>query len=233
MSQRWKAISKNREVILQRLKTKLNRENNPTTEARLHLQTSPANIIPARGADNLKNKVQNFIKEAQKVDATATQIKSINELPKTIIDYLASQNLPMEIRIAASLVDVSWLNQPLLTVEAGRAEESDLVGVSCAFAGVAETGTLIYLSGKENPSTLHLLPPTHIAVLKAKDIEGNYESVLARVRHVSQDGLKSAFSLPRAVSWVTGPSRSGDIEQTLLLGVHGPKRLHIVVIGDG
>ena len=59
----------------------------------------------------------------------------------------------------------------------------------------------------------------------AKDIAGDYESVLARVRNTYGKGR-----MPRTVNFITGPSRSGDIEQTLLLGAHGPRRLHIVVV---
>ncbi len=226
-------MSADREAILKRLKTKLYRDDNPVTDAFLRLQTPPRNIIPERGADALKHKVKNFVTESEMADATVTQIEGPASLPKAIIEYLASQNLPTTIRVADSLLDVNWDNQPLLSIERGRAQDSDLVGVSCAFAGVAETGTLIYLSGEENPSTLHLLPPTHIAVLSAKDIVGNYESAWARMRLVFGEKKKPKMPLPRTVSWVTGPSRSGDIEQTLLLGVHGPQRLHIVIVGDG
>ncbi|MBM08904.1 MAG: lactate utilization protein [Magnetovibrio sp.] len=226
-------MSTDREAILRRLKTKLYRDENPITDAFSRLQAPPLNIIPKRGANDLKNKVKNFIEEAEMADATVTKIEGLASLPKVITHYLASQNLPTGIRVADSLVDVNWGSQPLLSVKKGRAKGTDLVGVSRAFAGVAETGTLIYLSGEENPSTLHLLPPTHIAVLMEKDILGNYENAWTNVRLKCEKNAEGATSLPRAVSWVTGPSRSGDIEQTLLLGVHGPQRLHIVVVGNG
>ena len=226
-------MNKNREAILGRLKTKLNRETRLPREALARIQTRPKSIIPVRGADDLKNKVQKFMEEAQRVDATVTQIDGLSDLPGAVGDYLASQNLPTEIRVAPALAGVPWANQPLLATAIGVAEAADKIGISRAFAGVAETGTLVYLSGVENPSTLHFLPPTHIAVLAAKNIAGNYESVWSRVRLQSKKESGKESDLPRVVSWVTGPSRSGDIEQTLLLGAHGPQRLHIVVIVNG
>ena len=173
------------------------------------------------------------MEEAQRVDATVAQIDDMNDLPRAVSDYLAGHNLPTKIRVAPTLAGVPWADQPLLAAVTGVAEANDTVGISCAFGGVAETGTLVYLSGAGSPSTLHFLPPTHIAVLAAKDIAGNYESAWARVRLQSKKESGQENYLPRAVSWVTGPSRSGDIEQTLLLGAHGPQRLHILVIVNG
>ena len=98
--------------------------------------------------------------------------------------------------------------------------------VSPAFAGVAETGTLVMASGPENPTTLNFLPDNHIVVLQAQDIAGDFESVWARLREARGKG-----AMPRTLNMITGPSRSADIEQTLLLGAHGPRNLHIVLVG--
>ena len=70
---------------------------------------------------------------------------------------------------------------------------------------------------------LHFLPENHIVVINAYDIAGDYETVL-------RDARRSDGTLPRTVNMITGPSRSGDIEQTLLLGAHGPRSLHIIVV---
>ena len=67
----------------------------------------------------------------------------------------------------------------------------------------------------------------HVVVIAAEDIEGDYESALARIRETYGQGR-----MPRTVNMITGPSRSGDIEQTILLGAHGPRKLHIVIVGD-
>ena len=99
--------------------------------------------------------------------------------------------------------------------------------VSHAFAGVAETGTLVLMSGADNPTSLNFLPDNHIVVVDAKDVAGDYETVWQRLREKFGDGV-----MPRTVNLITGPSRSADIEQTLILGAHGPRRLHVIVVGD-
>jgi L-lactate dehydrogenase complex protein LldG len=91
----------------------------------------------------------------------------------------------------------------------------------------AETGTIAMVSGPQNPSTLNFLPDNHIVVVSAKDIQGDYEALFARVRFAYGKG-----TMPRTVNFITGPSRSGDIEQTLLLGAHGPRRLHVIVVHE-
>ena len=91
---------------------------------------------------------------------------------------------------------------------------------------MAESGTLALLSGPDNPTTLNFLAENHFVVVFAQDVLGDMESVIARLRTAYGAGV-----MPRALNFVTGPSRSADIEQTLLLGAHGPRRLHIVVVG--
>jgi L-lactate dehydrogenase complex protein LldG len=99
--------------------------------------------------------------------------------------------------------------------------------VSHAFAAVAETGTLVLTSGADNPTTLNFLPDVHIVVVGARDFASDFESALARLR-----GRFGAGTMPRAVNMITGPSRSADIEQTLILGAHGPRKLHVMVVGE-
>ena len=91
---------------------------------------------------------------------------------------------------------------------------------------VAESGTLVLTSGVDNPTTLNFLPETAIVVVDAADIAGDYETVWDRLRAETGEA-----PLPRTVNWVNGPSRSADIEQTLLLGAHGPRSLHVIVVG--
>src|SRR5690606_29190384 len=97
--------------------------------------------------------------------------------------------------------------------------------VSYSFGAVAESGTLVMLSGADNPTTLNFLPDHHLVVVDEKDIAGDYETVWDQIR--KRFGAKE---MPRAVNWITGPSRSGDIEQTHLLGAHGPRSLHVLVV---
>jgi L-lactate dehydrogenase complex protein LldG len=124
------------------------------------------------------------------------------------------------------LEDLPWDREPHLERLIGPSDGRDPVALSHAFAGVAETGTLVLLSGPDNPTTLNFLPDTHFVMVSAADIAGDYETVWARIRAQYGPG-----ALPRTVNFITGPSRSADIEQTLILGAHGPRALHILAIG--
>ncbi|MBT3358028.1 MAG: lactate utilization protein [Rhodospirillales bacterium] len=186
------------------------------------------NLVPARGQGTPDELLARFLSEADAAGGTFTQLASRDEIPAAAEGYLAANNQPLEIKAAPGLKNITWTQQSLLTVDFGRAEGADHVGITEAFAGIAETGTLMVLSGAENPASLNFLPDTHLVVLDTSRIVGAYEDGWALLR--GENG-KTGF-MPRMVNWITGPSRSADIELILLLGVHGPRRLHILLI-DG
>ena len=99
----------------------------------------------------------------------------------------------------------------------------DILGITGVFCAIAETGTLVVLSGEHSPTATTLLPETHIAILPSNVIVGSMEDAFAFIR-------KERGTLPRAVNLISGPSRTGDIEQTIVLGAHGPYRVHILVL---
>ena len=125
------------------------------------------------------------------------------------------------------LADYDWDDQKMLTIRRGRGEAGDQVSITGAFAAIAETGTLVMASGPEHPVTLNLLPDTHIVVLRERDIVGGYEDVWTLLRQ-----RYGKDRMPRTVNTITGPSRTGDIEQAMELGAHGPRRMHIVVVQE-
>jgi L-lactate dehydrogenase complex protein LldG len=187
----------------------------------------PSGIIPARGQVAGARKVKTFCAEAEAVHATVRKVKDHAAVPAAVAAYLRSRNLPAEIRMGADrrLAAMPWTRQKALTVKSGASDGDDLTGVSHAFAGIAETGTVVLYSGTDNPTTVNFLPEHHIVVIDAKDIVGDLETVIARVRRKF-----GRAEMPRTLNMITGPSRSGDIEQKLLLGAHGPRSLHLIVV---
>jgi len=83
---------------------------------------------------------------------------------------------------------------------------------------------LMLISGPQTPTTLNFLPDTHIVVVRSEQVVATYED--------GWDRLRICDGLPRTVNFITGPSRTGDIEQRIELGAHGPRRLHIVLVDD-
>jgi L-lactate dehydrogenase complex protein LldG len=192
------------------------------------LERAPKGLIPARGQVSGDERIALFKTQAELALATVAEVESAADVPHAVAEYLRNHNLPAAIRMGEDqrLRAMPW-DATSLEVSHGRSEGSDLNAVSHAFGGVAETGTVVMVSGAENPSTLNFLPDNHIVVVAAKDIATDYESVWSRVRFAYGKG-----GMPRTVNLITGPSRSGDIEQTLLLGAHGPRRLHVVVVRE-
>src|SRR5262249_21539595 len=95
--------------------------------------------------------------------------------------------------------------------------------------------TLVMLAGENTPTTLNFLPETEIVVVPADRVVGCFEEALAPLRAPAagaNGGGSTKHALPRVVNFITGPSRSADIEQALQLGAHGPRRLHIVIVDD-
>jgi L-lactate dehydrogenase complex protein LldG len=194
----------------------------------VRLGAGEANLIPARGQLDRDGRVALFCQMAEKVSATVRRAERMEDVPILVAAHLRWHNLPLQVRTGADPVlgGLPWNREPHLERLAGPSDGSDAASLSRAFAGVAESGTLVLLSGEGNPTTLNFLPDTHIVVVAADDIAGDYEAVWRRIR-----GLSLPLGLPRTVNWITGPSRSADIEQTLILGAHGPRALHIIVVG--
>ena len=193
------------------------------------------NLVPARTAISQDEKVELFSSMAEAVFATVERVSSADAVPGAVADYLAQHNLPPALVMAPdpALDTYPWGERPMLAIRRGRAEEADRVGVTGAVMGFAETGTLMMASGPDHPSTLNFLPETHIVVLPAEKIGGAYEEGWAHLRAEGRSNADANF-MPRTVNLVTGPSRTADIEQTITLGAHGPRRLHIVIVdGDG
>ncbi len=191
------------------------------------LAKAPQGIIPKRAQLPDDERVTMFCALAEKYNATTTRISSIEQLPGEVSRYLKARNLPAEIRMGndAFFDGARFESERTLEVKKGASDGTELTGLSHAVGAVAESGTLVLTSGPDNPVTISFLPEHHIVVVKASDVGGTLEDAFANIRTTYGKG-----EMPRTVNFVTGPSRSGDIEQTILLGAHGPRALHIVVI---
>jgi L-lactate dehydrogenase complex protein LldG len=200
-------------------------ERRATVAARL--ADAPKGVIPERAKLAKDGQLELFCAMAAQFGATMTRVSGYQDVPAEVSAYLRARNLPAEIRIGADkrLSKAGWASQKNLEVRRGASDGADLAGVSHAMAGIAETGTLALTSGPDNPTTINFLPEHHIVVVKASDIKGDMESVWTMLRK-----KMGKSEMPRALNLVTGPSRSGDIEQTIILGAHGPRALHIVII---
>ena len=215
------------------------------------------NLVPARAAAlGRKGRIELFVAMAEAVQTTVSRVASEGDIPAEVARYLAAENLPAELVVApdAGLESIPWETRPLLQIRRGRAEAQDAVSLTQCVAGIAETGTLMLVSGPGTPSTLNFLPDTHIVVLHAGQIVASYEDGWDLLRAqsapppppsersaasgegqgggLSPESADQVGALPRTINLITGPSRTGDIEQRIQLGAHGPRRLHVVLVED-
>jgi L-lactate dehydrogenase complex protein LldG len=219
-----------RATVLNAIRRGLRRGELPADQAmllRARLAAHPRQLIPARSRIPHAAQVALFVANVEREFGSVAMVATAAEVPEAVAAYLAEQNLPSDLAIAPhpELREMPWDTRPLLRLREGRAEATDAVGVTHAFAAVAETGTLMLPSAPERPTTLNLLPDTTIVVLRTERVVGAYEEAWDLLR-AGQQGM------PRNVMLVTGPSRSADIEQALELGAHGPRRLHVVLVGE-
>ena len=178
--------------------------------------------IPARARGDAGELRSRFDAMAEEAGASLDHVATAGALPGAVASFLDREGLGPSIVLAAqsTLRSLAWA--PHVDVADRPVEAAGTVAVTTAFAGIAETGTLMVHSGPRNPNRYHFVAETHVAVLATDAIVGGYEDAWSRLAG-RVDGL------PRSVTLITGPSRSSDIERKLQIGVHGPRRLHIVL----
>lgn len=169
--------------------------------------------------------VARFVAKAESLASSVARIAQRASAPAAVAAWLQAQGLPLQAVISGDLADLDWAGAGL-SVAVRAAADADPVGITGAFCAVAETGTLLLASSPQTPASVSLLPETHIALVPESRLLATMEQAFAQVRAAGDGGL------PRALNFISGPSRTGDIEQTIVLGAHGPCRVHIILLGD-
>ncbi|MBU2885637.1 lactate utilization protein [Gilvimarinus agarilyticus] len=181
------------------------------------------NTIPARGNLSGVAMVEEFEKRVLASAASIEYVSSNKDVPEAIVRYLAKHQLPNVCFANGKAGQFSWSRVPELDVRTTIGNVNSPVVVTEAFRGIAETGSLVLISQPGHSSASHFLPEYLIIILPYNNILPSQESVWEDVRQRSGD-------IPRTVNLVTGPSRTGDIEQKMVLGAHGPRQVHLVVV---
>jgi L-lactate dehydrogenase complex protein LldG len=226
------AMTSARDIVLATLRRSLGVTGTEATRrmaVAARLAGHPVGIVPKRGQLPKAQRVGLFVRMVEEAAGTAEWTADAAGVPGAVAAFLRGLNLPLAVRHGddPQLTSLPWDRAGTLQVSRGPSDGRDLAAVSHAFAAVAETGTLVLTSGPDNPTTLNFLPDVHIVVVAARDVAADFETVTARLRE-----RFGAGTMPRTVNLITGPSRSADIEQTLILGAHGPRRLHVIVVGE-
>lgn len=211
-----------RENILSRIRSARDaRENERASEqqsAEQRIREHPIAVRPSLSWDP----VERFKAQCLRMSSTVDGVSSMSEVPDAVARYIDSKQLVRKAVCWPEIAKLDWSNSGV-TVEARPARGADLIGITGAYLGIAETGTLMFLSSPTTYPTTSLLPETHIAVISKARIVPAMEEAWAVTR-------KERGELPRAVNFVSGPSRTADIEGQLQLGAHGPFRVHVILV---
>ena len=211
---------RSREAVLARVRAALGRhgpDDEPRAGAHAYLaarQQGPRPMLPV-------DLPQRFLRRAADMSSTTARIDGIDQAPAAVARFL--DDAQARAVCWPGLAALDWRGAGL-DVDVRPATGDDMIGITGCFCAIAETGTLVFASGTDSPPATFLLPETHVAIVRADQIVAGMEEAFARLR-------AGRGALPRAVNLVSGPSRTGDIEQTIVLGAHGPRRVHIVLVG--
>ena len=215
-----------REAVLARVRAALGRRgrgDEARTAALAYIAARRQGPRPAVAADL----VVRFLARATDMASTVERVAALDAVPAAVASYLAEQPAVGEGARAGvcwpQFAALGW-TQAGLTVESRPTVGHDALGITGCICAIAETGTLVMVSGTQTPTATFLLPETHVAIVLADQVVPGMEEAFARIR-------REHGALPRAVNLVSGPSRTGDIEQTIVLGAHGPRRMHVVLVG--
>ncbi|MCX7176666.1 MAG: lactate utilization protein C [Proteobacteria bacterium] len=211
-----------REDILGRVRAHLGRTDSNAASGRAaldaYIKARPQGPRPRIEGDL----VARFRTKSELLSSTVEEVTAANEIPQAIARYLMAHELSTQAVCWRALADLPW-RQAGMEVAARAATGNDLVGITGCFCALAETGTLMLCSGPDTPAATSLLPETHIAIVPA-------ERILVGMEDAWNLARAELGEMPRAVNFISGPSRTGDIEQTIVLGAHGPYRVHIVIV---
>lgn len=214
-----------RRNILARIRAASGRMGEPQSAEREavaeYLSRHPAGPRPPMAVDK-EGLVERFVAEARLMATTVDAVDALEQAPEAVARYLSAGGLAPNAIAWRTLEALPWAAAGL-AVAFRTLVNGDLVGITGCFCATAETGSLALVSGAGTDVSAALLPETHVALVPASRIVAGHEEAFALMR-------AELGELPRAVNFVSGPSRTGDIEQTIVLGAHGPYRVHAIVV---
>jgi len=213
-----------RERILSRIRRAQGRGGDapPESERDLvqqYLASHPRGPLREFGPDVVACFRERAAASASTIDAVASE----RDAPAAVARFLEAHGIPGRGCIWPALSALDWVGAGL-SLDARAARDEDMVGVTGVYCAIAETGTLCVLSAPDSPASASLVPETHVAIVPEGRIVGCMEDAWDLMR-------AELGQLPRAVNYISGPSRTADIEQTVVVGAHGPARVHIVIVG--
>jgi len=166
--------------------------------------------------------VARFCARFESRSGSTARLKSLDAVPAAVAAFAEKHDLPHAAVVGQALGDLKWPDG--WAIDHGAAPMDTALGVSMAWRGIAESGAVMMHSGPDSPITHNFVPETHVVVVPVERIVRHYEDCWTALREAGNGA-------PRAMNFIAGPSRTGDVEQTIELGAHGPRRMHVLIVG--
>jgi hypothetical protein len=185
-------------------------------------RSSPRPVPDYRLPSWTADPASHFIVKAKASVAHVHEIKSVDDVPASIWAIMMEMRLQPRLHVPENspLNALAWERAPGLVLSAAPPDGNECAATAADY-GIAETGTLVFLSGPRSPSSWHFRPACEFALVMRASIVPRFEDIAAMVT--------ARQSMPATLNLVTGPSRTADIEQTIELGAHGPREVHILI----
>ena len=187
-------------------------------------EAAPALIQPefVQQADSLSQLLK---RKLEAVQSSVDVVSSGDQAGQSIVDFLSAHGCAMDVGILPGMdVELLSLDQRVQFYLCEDFAKCHTVITRAPF-GIAETGTVVLPSSIQTPTLANFLPDNCIVLLNESDIVPYLEDALLAVQ-------KSDAGMPRALNLISGPSKTADIEQTLVYGAHGPIQLHVIIYAD-
>lgn len=192
---------------------------------------TPRNLL----VQESENLIENFINELSKVNGTAKVMNNEDQIKEYLSSLTAESNsksfLVWETALIKQLKVIEYLETDGLRIIKSHDKEQLAkadIGITEADYAIADSGTLVLFSNPNKPRLVSLIAPLHIAILESKKIVHNIFQLFQIVKHEYHQEMRGKDPM-RCLTFITGPSRTADIELNLTLGVHGPKEVHVLI----
>jgi len=216
---------KSRENILARIRKAHGRAGNEPTEAEFEMiraAMAEHEIGPLPGIALPPDQLAQFRSECARQGSTYAEVAGYGDVPREVAAYLDRNALEKRVVLWEELARLDWSGAGV-AIDNRTAQGSDRTGVTGCFCAIAETGTVLLLSSPSQPKATALLPETHVCIVRRSRLVDTMEEAFAMLRNERGEP-------PRATFFVSGPSRTADIEQTIVVGAHGPYRVHVILV---
>lgn len=181
------------------------------------------------------NLVEMFTNELAKVNGVSRVLNDEDKLreymSKVALDHDSKSCIVWETPLIHQLKVIEYLKTNGLRIIKSQDKKQLAtadIGITEADYAIADSGTLVLFSSPKKPRLVSLIAPIHLAILDSKKIVMNIFELFQLLKYKSDIEIDSTH-LISCITFITGPSRTADIELTLTLGVHGPKELHILI----